>query len=406
MGRIPCENPGSAVRPPMKIWLLTNTPSPYQVELLSAINADGRCRLSVRFMRDVHRGSPWQPAPGQDFGYRILRGCGPRVWSDAFRIHPAALRECATGTHDLYVISGQYTSLTAVACGLLLSLRRKPWALWLEQPWPEDYRPTWTRSVAARSEVARVLRLAILRMMLRLTRRVFCIGTAAVEAYGRLGTPTAKLGLVPYCCDTDRYARVDPAAAAKRRGELAPRARTVFLFSGQLIERKGVDILLDAFSRLAAETGDVALVLMGDGPARSKLESSVPPPLRDRVRFLGNVPYDDVPLYFRAADVFVFPSRHDGWGVVINEACAAGLPIITTSAVGAARDLVVDGYNGFVLPRDDANGFLEKMRQLGQESEQARLMGERSLQIVQKLSLPRGVELFLENARAALGDET
>jgi glycosyltransferase involved in cell wall biosynthesis len=398
----------------MKAWLLTNTPSPYQVEFLSAIHADSRCELSVRFLRDIHRGAAWEPADGQSFEYRVLRGLGPRTWSDAFRLHPSALREALSAPYDLFVLSGQYTSLTAVTCGILLSLRRKPWALWLEPPWPEDYRPAWTRSVAARSRIARVSRRALLRMLLRLTRRVFCIGTAALEAYSKLLAPRLpctvpqalvqgrKLGVVPYCCDIARYENVDPRAIERARCDLGLHRKVTFLFSGQLIERKGVDVLLSAFNRLAAERDDVALIILGDGPLRSLLQAPGSRLHADRTHFAGHVPYADIPALFKSADIFVFPSRHDGWGVVVNEACAASLPVITTRAVGAARDLVVDGYNGFVLERDDVEGFYAKMKHLAENPAQARVMGERSHELVQKFSLPAGVDLFVENCRTAL----
>ena len=274
--------------------------------------------------------------------------------------------------------------------------------MWLERPWPEDYRPDWTRSVAARSRAARAARRAILRLLLRLTRRVLCIGTAAIDAYASLGASRSKLGLLPYCCDIRRYETVEPQTVERVRQELGLHRKITFLFSGQLVERKGVNVLLNAFNRLSAERKDVALIILGDGALRERLETSVSTDCRDRVHVVGHIPYPGIPAYFKAADVFVFPSRYDGWGVVINEACAAGLPVITTSAVGAARDLVVDGYNGFVLERDDTEGFYRKMKHLAENPAQARVMGERSHEIVQKFSLPAGVDLFCETVEAAL----
>ena len=381
----------------MNVWLLTNTPSPYQLELLSAIHADGRSGIAVRLMLGKHRGMSWQPSE-KAFPCQVMSGIGP----GEYRLHASAFKDAVFAPFDLFVLSGHYTSPTFLGCALLLSLRRKPWAVWLERPWPEDYRPGWTRSVAARNRAGRAARRAILRMFLRLTRRVFCIGTAALEAYEKLGAPQSKLGLLPYCCDTTRFDNVDPQAIEQVRRDLDLNRKVTFLFSGQLIERKGMDVLLNAFNRLAAERNDVALVVLGDGGQRTALEDSVSAAIRERVRFTGHIAYDTVPAYFKAADVFVFPSRHDGWGVVVNEACAASLPVITTSAVGAARDLVVDGYNGFVLERDDTDGFYEKMKHLAENPAQARVMGERSHELVQKFSLPAGVELFYQNCLAAM----
>ena len=83
-------------RDQIKIWLLTNTPSPYQVEFFSSLHHSGRVRLDVRFMRLVHRGEPWQPAAGREFPYVGMRGLGPERWPDEVRLHPRALREVLT----------------------------------------------------------------------------------------------------------------------------------------------------------------------------------------------------------------------------------------------------------------------------------------------------------------------
>ena len=101
------------------------------------------------------------------------------------------------------------------------------------------------------------------------------------------------------------------------------------------------------------------------------------------------------------AGVFVLPSRHDGWGVVVNEACAAGLPVISTSAVGSARDLLVDGSNGFVLARDDVAGLAEKMSFFAANPDQIRVFGDRSRERAAAFSVEHGAALFCDNAHAA-----
>lgn len=385
----------------MKVWLLTNTPSPYQVELLSAIQRDGRCDLDVRFMRQTHRGQAWQPGAGQSFRFKAMAGIGPSLWADAFRLHPRAVVDCLVGRHDLFVLSGQYTSLTFVLCSILLRLRRKRWVMWLEQPWPEDYRPAWTKSVSAKSGLARTLRKRALACLLRNASGVFCIGTAAVDAYTKLGADPAKLAAIPYCCDTSRFETADPAAVEAIRKIWSLGGKTVFLFSGQLIERKGVDVLIRAFSRIAGSDQPAALVILGDGPLRASLESSVPQAARELVHFAGHLDQKELPPYFHASHVFVLPTRHDGWGVVINEACAAGLPVISTSAAGAARDLVADGRNGFIVPRDDEDRLAEAMRFFLMRPDQIPIFGVRAKEAVAAFSVESGARAFCDSAMAA-----
>ena len=383
----------------MKIWLLTNTPSPYQVELLDAVGASGPYALTVNFLRAVHRGQPWAPKDAPSFAWRELRGRGPRVWSDAFRLHPEAVRDCRSGNFDVFILSGQYTSLTLLACAFALHRRGQPWALWLERPWPEDYRPAWSPNLSARIPLVGALRRLLLKILLRRAHRVLCIGSVAREAYRNLGVPEDRLDVVPYCCRAQRYESPDAGRVAEIRRRFGLTDPVIFLYSGQLIPRKGVDVLIQAFGRLAKEQSNVALLVLGDGPERAALEEQVRQNAANRVLFAGQVAQADLPSYFGAAQVFVFPSRYDGWGVVINEACAAGLPVISTRAVGAAADLVVDGVNGFLLDRDDEDGLYDRMKYFVSQPEQIAAFGARSKLMARKGSLEHGAAVFGEAAR-------
>src|SRR5206468_3627451 len=122
--------------------------------------------------------------------------------------------------------------------------------------------------------------------------------------------------------------------------------RLRFFFCGQMIRRKGVDLLLIAFDRLITRGVDIELLLVGREADLPEFMSAMSPEARARVRYEGFQAPERLPEYFSQADVFVLPSRHDGWGVVVNQALGAGLPVITSDAVGAGLDLVEDGVNG------------------------------------------------------------
>ncbi|MCA9073891.1 MAG: glycosyltransferase family 4 protein [Planctomycetaceae bacterium] len=216
-----------------------------------------------------------------------------------------------------------------------------------------------------------------------------------------MGVPTQRLDMLPYCCDLDRYREVPATEIESVRERHCLSGQTVFLFSGQMIDRKGVDTALDAFASIANERRDIALILLGNGPLRSQYEASVPQSLRSQVHFVGHVPQSELPAYFLAADVFVFPSRHDGWGVVVNEACAARLPVITTRQTGAAYDLVIDGQNGFILDCDDMAGFASAMQHFLDHPEDRATFGKRSRERVELFSPSIGAERFLASVSKA-----
>jgi glycosyltransferase involved in cell wall biosynthesis len=315
--------------------------------------------------------------------------------------HPRAVWECFVGRHDCYVLSGLYTNVTFLMCAVVLTLRRVVWMAWFERPHPEDPRKaTWLPRWLSSGPI-RWLRNSIRSAILKSTHRLICIGSLARKEYLTRGLPIKRLDVLPYCCDIDRYAHVDAEAVRLLRRRLQLDGKVVFLFSGQLNERKGVDVVIAAFERVARERPHTALVLLGDGSRRREYERQVPRALGDRVHFAGHVPQDRLPAYFRAADVFVFPSRHDGWGVVVNEACAAGLPVITTYQTGAAHDLVADGESGFLLECDDVAGFASAMQHLVDHPRDCAAFGRRARALVEDYSPANGAARFHQAVRAA-----
>jgi glycosyltransferase involved in cell wall biosynthesis len=376
---------------PIGIWLLTNAPSPYQVELLAAIGASSEVDLAVRYMRDDYARLSPKPA-----NIRVMSGIGPRAWRDEVRLHPLAVWECAFGRQDCYVLSGLWTSITVLTCALVLWLRGRPWVLWLERPHLD--------SLIAKP--IRWLRDRLRHFLLARSSAVLCIGTAARDAYEEMGAPREKLFVLPYCCDTQRFEVADPERVLTVRHKYNLTGKTVLLFSGQMIERKGIDTLIEVFNCIARTRTDVALLLLGDGPKRVYYERTVAPELRSRVHFAGHVPQNELPEHFAAGDIFVFPSRHDGWGVVINEACAAALPVITTYQTGAAYDLVEDGKSGFLLDYNDVEGFADRMFRLVDEPGLRENFGQRSRELVASFSAENGAALFIRQLRRVLGQPT
>jgi glycosyltransferase involved in cell wall biosynthesis len=134
-----------------------------------------------------------------------------------------------------------------------------------------------------------------------------------------------------------------------------PDAETISLvYAGLLIPRKGI---LE-FLRLLAAWAErhpyrrIEFHLAGDGPQRAALDA-VPRPPNLVVRFLGNVPYDELPSVYGRSSILVLPTLEDEWGVVVNEAMAAGLPILGSLYSQAVEELVVDGETGWTFIPDD-----------------------------------------------------
>src|SRR6185295_2975895 len=129
----------------------------------------------------------------------------------------------------------------------------------------------------------------------------------------------------------------------------------IILYCGRLTRQKGVDLLLHAFQRVQAHLANVSLVIVGSGEQEAELKSTVRTLALSNVHFAGFVQQRDLPSWYHLADLFVFPTLCDRFGVVIVEAIAAGLPVVCSKFAGAARDLVVDGKNGFVVDPEEVD---------------------------------------------------
>jgi glycosyltransferase involved in cell wall biosynthesis len=377
---------------PPRVWVLTNAPSPYQVELFSAIAVDQQINLDVRFLRDSST-----PGPERRFSHRICRSWVTLSSGDELRIHGRAIWEATFGSYDLYILSGLYTSITFLACAWILYCRGKKWAIWWERPRPSKPETRGFVRAAIHS-----WKDSIRLWLLHTADLVIGIGSAALNEYREMGVRSDRLRMLPYCCDVSRFSSVPAETRARLRRELGWSQKLVFLFSGQMIPRKGVDVLLQAFFQLAADHADVALLLLGEGQERSSLQATVPESLKSRVQFRGHIPQAQLPDQFAIADVFAFSSRHDGWAVVLNEACGASLPIIATNQTGAAHDLVREGENGFRVEADDVNGMFSAMHWCATNRERLPQMGTISNEIVQSFSAAQGAQTFVDHVRYCL----
>jgi glycosyltransferase involved in cell wall biosynthesis len=224
------------------------------------------------------------------------------------------------------------------------------------------------------------------------------VGRAAEDDYRRR-FPNLSHFCIPYHCDLSAFFELD-----RRPDSGAP---LTFFFCGQMIRRKGVDLLLLAFDRLIARGLDARLLLVGREAELQRFLAMVSPITRSKVRYEGFHAPEGLPEFFGWSDVFVLPSRHDGWGVVINQALAAGLPIITSNAVGAGLDLVENGINGMCVAAGDVDALYGVMETLILNPAIARQWGKSSRERARDLTPEAGAEKWAQvfDSLAAHPDE-
>jgi glycosyltransferase involved in cell wall biosynthesis len=181
------------------------------------------------------------------------------------------------------------------------------------------------------------------------------VGSLTLEYLAACGVPAGRRGLFPYAIDVEQFrarSRLSSQerAAARARLGLAPGEQAV-LAVAKLNPREAPWDLLDALPRLPAA---VRLLIAGDGPSRAEVERRAAALGPGRAHLLGYVPYAELPALYAAADLFVHPAREERWGVSVAEALACGLPVVASTRVGAAYDLLRQGANGWLYPAGDA----------------------------------------------------
>lgn len=173
--------------------------------------------------------------------------------------------------------------------------------------------------------------------------------------------------------------------------------RPIFLFVGQIIPRKGLRNLLEACLVLKQQGyQDYTLMIVGDGEQRAELEDFVwQSGLQEQVTWMGKIPYRLLGAYFQVADVFVFPTHDDIWGMVLTEAMAFGKPVICSTGAGAS-EMVHEAENGFTYHPTQIEQLAENMRQFLDAPELISQMGIKSVQVMQQHSPLEATQVFID----------
>ncbi len=323
-------------------------------DLFEAMSRDPRFQLRVYYLEMAAPDTYWGQQPLPDYA-EVLPGRW--FWFAGGRIHynPGAAKRILHDDPDVVVING-YSGLTNQIVMRQLRRRAVPWIFFGELP-----------GMNRRGLLGRALRAVARRPAVRWPAAIAAVGSTAAAAYRALAPDSCPVENIPYCCD------LQPFFAAPRTA--SPNGAVRFLYCGQLIHRKGVDLLASAFVQLARKNPKATLTFVGEGPLHGDLARLIPPELNSRIHFAGFQPIESLPRWFSQADVLVLPSRHDGWGVVVNQAIAAGLAVICSDAVGAAADLVEPQANGFIFPSGDQPKLAECLAQPRRPAESGRRHG-------------------------------
>lgn len=258
---------------------------------------------------------------------------------------------------------------------------------------------SWLRD-RKRSGLKLAAKNAFFSMLRQMVDGVMPIGTRNREYWQRYLGPDMPMSLMPYSVD-NKYFQERSAAARSGRSALQAElgldpARPVILFASKLTSRKQCADLIAAYAKLSSAL-EVAprpyLVIVGDGELRTALEKQAEETgFKNEIRFCGFKNQSELPKYFELATVFVLPSRHEPWGLIVNEVMNAGKPCIVTDDVGCQPDLITDGVEGCVFPTGNVPALTDALRRVLGSEGRAEEMGKNARARIAQWSFEEDVQ--------------
>jgi glycosyltransferase involved in cell wall biosynthesis len=379
---------------PVKLTLVIPEPTPFRTEMLDRVSTRPELDLTVLYAGSTVQRRTWTIEPRHRAVFLEGRRI-PGLYRALRHEYPVSLdvfRALAGSKPEAVVVSG-WSTFASQAAAAWCRRHRVPYVLLVESN-EREARPGWRRAVKG----------AVVPPIVRGAAEVLVVGRLARESMLARGVPPQRISLFADTIDVAQFGAEAERLRAHRddlRADagLAPDDVAV-LSIARLAPEKGLDTLVRAVAWAADPR--LVLVLAGSGAERERLVA-LAEELGVRLVFLPDIPWERIVERFAIADVFALLSRHEPWGVVVNEAAACGLPLVVSDRVGAAFDLVDDGHNGWIVAADDPAAAGAAIRTLAGDPGHRRAAGAASRELMREWDYEPSIENLIRVARRVAG---
>jgi len=364
----------------LNVNVLTEFASPHMMDFWGMVNSREDVRLKIFFEEEIHP-EKWWGRITENFDSEIA------CWSElSIRGKLRWIRRMSSVPVDVWVLCDNYRFWEHHLLASWMRRRSVPTVYLAERTYWECRRSTGTRDW--RNVIYRALKKAMVPFLVRDFDALACYGSWAVEQYKAMAPSR-------YVFPTEYYVNLGDL----RQIERPQKGRNGHInlgTCGALISRKGLDCVVSNLE-LIGQFPNWRLKVAGDGPLRSELESAVSEELKPRVDFLGHVSNHEMKAFWEDIDVLLFPSLFDGWGMVVVEALAAGVPVISGPNVGAARQYIRNEYNGEICDVDDS--FLQAITPILEAPEKLNELSVNARASVRDYRPEIGAKNFIEHLK-------
>ena len=360
----------------MKVLFITNVPSPYRVDFFNELGK--LCELTVLFEKTTssERDKSWSNYKFETFKGVFLKGVSistDKAWCRGFKEY---LKD---KSYDV-IVCCNYSSPTGMS--MIRYMRRRKIRYYIEGD-------------GGFAKSGKGFKERVKRYFLKGAYGYFSTAKIHDEYYLTYGAPSEKLHRYPF---TSLFNRDIVAAIPTKAEKLALRKKLglkeekIILSVGRFIHGKGFDVAIKSMATLSDKIG---LYIIGGIPTEEylKLKEDV---RADNVHFVGFMNKAALKQYYFAADLFILPTREDVWGLVINEAMANGLPIVSTDRCVAATELVENNVNGYIIPINHEKALAESINKILDNEENVKKMSEASLKKIRAYTFENMAKRHME----------
>src|ERR1700722_18565627 len=344
-----------------RLVILTEIIAPYRIPLFNVLARNPEVDLHVIFLAETDpQLRQWQTHKDEiKFSYQVLSSWPRRIGRYNVLLNRGVASSLALAAPDA-ILCGGYNYLASWQALFWARRHGLPFFLWSESN-PQDAR--------ARHQPVEFLK----KRFIRSCTGFVVPGKSAFEYLRLPNVEENTIFVAPNAVDNDFFATRARAARQPRahnRSALGWPGR-YFLFVGRLVRDKGVVELLSAYAKLDDSIRQqIALVFVGDGQARERLELEAARVSPGTIQFAGFAQREELAIYYALAEMLILPTYTDTWGLVVNEAMACGLPVILSRAAGCAADLLKENWNGLLIESMDISSLSAAMENLACQPEQ------------------------------------
>lgn len=362
----------------MNVLWLTNCPSPYRVAFFSELGKYLKLTvLSENTMsQQVHRNRKWFVENYNNFKVIFLK----QIKLGKLIINPEVIKYLNTKKYD-FIVLGDYSTLTSILAAVFMRV------VGGGVKYIISIDGAYERQGGGVKEV-------IKRYIISHAFHYFSTSKTSDEyliKYGAQESNITRYNFTSLNKDDILETKLSRKEKEKFRRELKIEEEIAILVVGRFVKSKGIDFVLNAADCMPDEVG---YYIVGDVPTADYLSIVRKKELKT-VHFIRFQVKEELKKYYKACDIFVFPTRYDPWGLVVNEAMANGMPILSTDQSAAALHFIQDNENGFLYKVDDKEDYIRKLKVMCSDLSLLNKMSEKNIDLIQDYSIEKMAEQHL-----------